>query len=1746
MLNIPGLEKIELLYDYDHFLLYRATHKATGRIYCCKLLKKQLFPLGAEKQLKHELEISTAIRSTYTLEPCELITDCDPPALLLEDVDGTSLINNTNLTGYTQKKLTGVALQITQALDDIHSAGVVLGNLDPNCIFYNPMTGQLKIVDLGAAFMQPLSRHKTRLPRLSGSVLPYISPEQTGRLTHGIDHRSDFYSLGICLYQLFTGTLPIKASDPAEYFHLHIAKDPSPPHLVNRAIPRMISRIIMRLMEKTPDSRYQSCRGILHDLKSCLSSLVKYGNIAEFPLGEHDISDVFSISAKLYGRDREVAAILKAFEEVQKGPSRMLLVAGKSGIGKSSLADSLRQPVVSKHGFFLSGKFDQTPSDIPYMPVIKAFQGLISQILAGGDTIVQQWRKRILRAVGNRGRIIADVIPEIGFIIGPQPVVPRLSPQENENRFSTTLSDFIHCCSSRQTPLVLFLDDMQWADTATLKLIEHLLTHQKNTGTLILGAYRSDEVEDSHPLHLCISRIQQSGGILPFIELPPLSPEDVTNLLADSLTEVKEDLAVLARICREKTNGNPFFLRQFLHGAHLAGAIYFDRENGRWRWHEQAVAGMSITDNLLQLQAKRLHELTAGTLKILKYAACLGNNFDPVTLAAVCREPYEYVLECLDNLGEIIIESEVLPVHLRDQLASGNHQISYKFAHDQLHRLACELLSGDEKIQVHYSIGRELKKLYQHLGGFSEIFDIAGHLNIGAAVIESPGELRELAQLNLKAGRKALASAASLSAYNYLQSGLKLLPADCWEHDYQLSHALHVETAEAAYQSGTYDHAEKLFHDIVEHSNTLLDQAKAYSIHIRSLKAQNMAMEAILSGLEILEKFGVRLPARPGKLRVLAAFLATKIRLARYSSADILHLPVLDDAHIEAVMNFLFDMGTAAYYASPTLVPIIGATTIRLSLKHGNCSYSAIMGYATHGFLECGLPFGSIDRGYELGRLSLDLHNRDDGKHTSPQTQYLVTNLLRHWKEHINDTIPAMLQAHAASLERGDFEVAANALYSCGYRYFFSGLPLPATYEKMTLFLDIIERLGHRIPLYRHLLFLQAVENLRSPGIDRKSFSGRHYQEKIMVPQHQRSQDRTSLFLFFFLKLHHAVVLQQKDQAPSHMDAAQQYLSSVTASLFVPLFTFLSALTLIDIYPDASSAQRLKMRLRLFKYMGNLRRWATHSPHNFRHKYLLIKAEMACLHNNPGQAASSFNAALQIAADNGYIQDIALIHERYGQYYLRQNWEHLATPHLRKAWELYHRWGALAKTVEMERRYAMVDFSRTPEASSAGDQHPLAEPDAGHAAVSPYDAAAIIKATRTLTEMIFEEDFLKKLMEIMIEIAGAQKGVLLFPKGSSWEGRLQGHLTDNGIQVKPLVQRRRHKIYSANIVRYVARTMENVVLNNASGEGLFTRDGYVVRYRPQSILCTPVIHHGRISCIVYLENNIASGAFPPERQEIIHLLGSHAAISLKNSNLYNELEAMVERLHQEIGKHKATQLQLLQAEKQAALGRLSASIAHEFGNPLTGIQYLFKDIVDRFELSEDDRKLIEIGLEESRRMKSLIQDMQQLNMPSSGKKTIFNPHKTLENILLFQKNNLSSNNISVVRKYGKNVGKIHAVEDQITQVLVNITLNAVDAMKENGGTLTILTGEDDGSLNIVIMDTGKGIAEVDQENIFEPFFSTKPCVEGTGLGLPVSYSIIKEHGGDISFVSSPGKGTQFHIRLPLKQQVMTPHLVTPN
>ncbi len=1725
MQDIPGLENIEVIADTEHHLIYRGIDPLNRTSLLCKALKHQFRNTYLARQLRLEYEIGGSINSELTVQMYDWLLIEDAPAFLTEDFDGNPLSQVAGFKFFSFEKYLKIAILITSALRDMHQKGVAFCNLTPHHILYNPMTRRLKLTDFSQAIFLPTTNPQNLQP-LPLITLPYISPEQTGRLNRNIDHRTDFYSLGVCLYQIFTGTLPFSANSYTEYIYLHIAKEAAPAHEINREIPKMVSRIIQKLMDKSVENRYQSCKGVLYDLNLCLKSLSTSSTIKDFTLGKKDISEFFRVPEKLYGRDQETSLILNELNLIYSGESKLLLVTGPSGIGKTSLVNGLRKPVVKQHGYFITGKFDQAPSDLPYFPIITAFQEFITQVIAEGDNSVNSLRKRLKEGLGRRGRFITNVIPELEFIIGKQPELEDYSPEEQQSRFNTALSLFIQSCTTKNAPLVIFLDDMQWADSGTLKFLEHFLITYRTSGIIFVGTYRDDAVDDSHPLQLMISRISQAGKKVPLLPLPPLREDYIQRLIADTLFESRDNVSLLAQICHEKTDGNPFFIKQFLLAAHFDKHITHDPVLGKWLWNENAIAAMETTENLLPLQEKKLQTFNKNTLKILKFASCLGNSFTLQTLAKVCHENEDSVLRSLDKLSDIIIG-----VHAVTPLAPSATKLNsplavYKFAHDRLQRATYSLLSSQEIKEFHYQIGVQLKSEGDEHSQYPRVFDITGHLNIGADQIKSAEERLELARMNLEAGIQALSSSANFSAQNYLQAGINLLPQDSWQNEYQLTLALHTRAAEAAYLCSNYERSEELFDTINSHSKTLLDKAYAYSIQIRSLKARNMSTQAVETGLKILRQFGVRLPRQPGKIRALLTFLRIKYLLSYKRNQDILSLPHLDNPKISAIMTLLADLGTAIYYTTPFLLPSIAAKVIKLSLKHGNCNESTSMGYLAYGFLECASPFGSIDAGYNYGKISLKLLENLDGIY--PQTPYLVNNLINHWKEPLSKTISAMERVYTDCLEVGDFEIASSSLYSCTYRYFFNGENLASLQEKTTHYRDNMERLGHVIPLYRYLLFQQLIDNLKSATNDVSQLSGSHYSEEKYLPLHAEAKDQTTLFLVYFVRLVQNYTFNNYRKAFDDIQLARQYEDSVTSSFFVSIFTFYTALTYIATLRKNKKSYSSILGRKVSRLVKKLRNWANHCPSSFLDKYYLVMAEIHRDRNHPDEALHYYDLAMTEAENNGFIQDLALAHELLAAHLFELDRQHSAALHLKKAKQYYEEWGADNKVKQIVSRFSDV-FSKKDPTVKIGNK--LLPTQTAKTIASDIDVESMIKATRLLTGTIVEEDLLKNLMVTMMESAGAQKGFLLFKKRGGWEVQLQGNLEEDGVSITSEHQPS-HNTFSLNIVNYVARTKESVVLGNANAEGLFTQDDYVRQNSPKSILCLPLIHQDNISCIIYLENNITYEAFSRERQDVLHMLGSHAAISLKNSSLYGELEETIQKLHLEIKKRKDTQLQLLHAEKLTALGRLSASIAHEFGNPLIGIQYLLQDILSRFSLSLEDEKLVYIGVEECERMKMLIRDMQQLNRPSSGKMKLFDPHKAIENVLLFQKKNLSSHGINVVREYCNDFTFIHAVEDQITQVLVNLTLNAVDAMAEKGGILTVVTNQDAENMDIIIKDTGNGIGEENQKNIFEPFFSTKPDVEGTGLGLPVSYSIVKNHGGEITFSSTPRMGSTFHIRLP--------------
>lgn len=1708
----------------DNHIIYRGIQSSTALPVLCKTLKKK-GKSSLLQQFHNEYQLWRKAESDGIVNVLEWVTLDGTPAFFIEEFEGQPIDKLPDPEKRSLETHIRIAIQVITILGDIHRKNIVFGNLTPQSILYDPLIRKVKITDFTRAQSLPVSNIQQAVP-ISLDLLPYISPEHTGRTNRNIDHRSDFYSLGVCLYQLFTGVLPFTAIDPVEYIHHHVASNPPPAHEVNEGVPKMISRFIHKLMDKSADNRYQSCSGALHDIQLCLRRLQDAGGIALFPLGQMDICEVFKLPDKLYGREKEITIILDNLKTIFSGENKIMLISGVSGIGKSSLINSLNSPVARQKGYFLFGKFDQAPSEIPYYPIITALRDFLNQTLAEGEKRVEQLKNRILNSIGSRGSLITNVVPEAEYIIGQQPQLPPLPPKENERRFSTALSSFIHACSPPPAPLVLFLDDMQWADSGTLSFVEKYLLRYPSSGIFILGTYRSNEVTDSHPLLFTITKLKQSGKSLPILHLNPLSKESIQELLADTFFSPRDKVENLAAICLKKTDGNPFFLRQFLTNAHRQGNITYNKSKLSWQWLENNIAEMEVTENILSLQEMQLNTLDTESLNILKFAACLGNRFDLETLMLVSGGGKEETVKALERVSGIITGTNK-PLAVRGASPAPPLSPAYKFSHDRLQRAAYSLLSSSEIKELHYIIGTRLKRGEADSMRFTRIFDITGHLNIGSDLITDREERIELAALNYSAGQKALSSAASHSASNYFQAGLRLLPPDSWGSEYELTYGLNSYGAEAAYMSKQYQLTEDLFAEAVEMCSSLLDEARLYSIKIRALKAQNRSSEAVECGLDILAKFSIKFPGNPGKLQALRAFLQTRKLLSGYTPSYILDLPPLKDAKISAVLSILYDIGTATYYTNPSLLPWISFKAIELSLQHGIHAEAVVMGYLTYGFLECGLPIGSIETGYQYGKVSLRLFERDT-ESAYPQIPYLVNNLIIHWKEHVSNTIDAMEKAYVECMEAGDFEIASNSLYSSTYRHLISGTDLNFIRQQGETFGETMVSLGHLIPHTRHRIFQQLIENLTSTEKDPETWFGEYYLEKDPAFIHLEAEDKTTLFLLFFAKIVHNFTFNNYRSALQDVENGQKYLANVTSSLFVPVFTFYSALTYLRTADFFPLSKRITVRGKVNLLTRKLKRWAAHCPDNFLHKYYIVAAEKERVFGRGAKTLHFLNKAVVEAKTSKYLQDQALAHELAASYLKEQGCPELAIIHRQEARRCYLSWGAKAKVKQLD--------SGAEEIAPQLDSPPTQSEKPANLTVEPsienIDVNAMIKATKLMTGSIREGELLRNILKTLLENTGAQKGFLLFKSADEWTVMLSGKLEESGINLKVPPPHSAWQNLSRNIVHYVARTGESVVLGKASSEGLFTQDVYVKRNKPISIMCLPLVHQEKTSSIVYLENNLAPEAFSPQRQEIIHTLCSQAAISLKNSSLYGELETTVEKLQLEIKKRKETQLQLLHAEKLGALGRLSASIAHEFGNPLIGIQYLLQDILARFSLSLEDEKLIEVGVEECHRMKMLIRDMQQLNRPSSGRKNPFDPHKAIENVLLFQKNNLTNLGIKVIRRFADNIKPIMAVEDQITQVLVNITLNAVDAMTDKGGSLTISTSQDSEYLDILIRDTGTGIDESNQKNIFEPFFSTKPNVDGTGLGLPVSYSIIKNHDGDLTFSSRPGEGTTFHIKLP--------------
>ena len=1312
-------------------------------------------------------------------------------------------------------------------------------------------------------------------------------------MNRALDYRTDLYSLGVTYYELLTGLLPFTATNAMELVHCHLAKPPAPVCEVNPNVPPIVSDIVMKLLAKNAEDRYQSAFGVKADLEKCLALSKKvFGNklfSAHFQLAQNDFSGKLQIPEKLYGRENEINTLLQAFERVSEGTTEMMLIAGYSGVGKTALVHEVHKPMTEKRGYFVAGKFDQLQKNIPYFAMTQAFNEFCRYLLMESAETLANWQRQILAAVGKNGQIIIDVIPDLELVIGTQPAVAKVGATEAQNRFLMFFLNFIKVLSNKEHPFILFIDDLQWADSASLGLLKSILLDDEIKHLFIIGAYRDNEVESSsHPLMMAVDKLEKANAIINTIYLSNLLFNDINHLLQDSLTCETRWSQPLADLIDQKTQGNAFFTHQFLQTLYDEALLHFDFEQHQWRWDVEQITAKNITDNVVELMANKIDKLPSKT--VLQFAACIGNQFDLSILAIISEQCQNNTLEVL---RPALIEGLISPTNENYQhLDTAYSQFQFKFLHDRVQQAAYAMIDDEQKQAVHLQIGRLLLKNTPADALEDNVFDIVGQFNHSLELLNKTERL-EIATINLMAGNKAKAAAAYQPALSYFNIGRDLLTAETWQQHYELMLTLTVESAEAAYLNGDFELMETLAQTVLEQAQNGLDKVAVYQVKIAAYQAQNQLLNALNTGLEILKPLGISFPEAPTQADFMSALQETQAILTDQPIHELIDLPYMTDQQQLAAVQILSSIFSASYQAAPALMPLLVFKQVTLSVQYGNTPESAFA-YANYGLIRCAIV-ADIDNGYQFGLLALQLLDKFNAKELKARTYVIMNNLVRHWKEHVKESLPPLLDGYQTGLDTGDLEWAAWCIVVHYYHAYLIGRELPTLDREMAHYNDIIAKRKQQTPLHWQQMYRQAVLNwLGYASASPTELIGESYNEAEMLPLHLEANDRTMLSHFYVNKIILCYFFGEEAKAVEYANAAENYLDSAVGLLVMPYFYFYDSLARLAIYREQPNAEIIE---KVSANQEKIAHWAKHAPMNYQHKYDLVEAEKARVLGQLLEAESGYEKAIAGANNHEYLNEEALAYELAAQFYLGRSLEKIAQTYLREAYYRYQQWGALAKVADLDAKYPqwlMTRQSTMPESTIKSATLMAAASVSTRLQTSTrLDLDSVTKAAQTLAGEIVLSKLLEKMMHTVIENAGAERGLLILDQQGQWLIEAQGTFYVDQVTVLqslPIENR-----LPLTIVNYVVRTCEPVVLINAMQEGIYTEDNYIRQHQLKSVLCSPILHQGKLIGLLYLENNLIEGAFTPARLNLLEMLSSQTAISLENALLYRTLEQKVEQ-----------------------------------------------------------------------------------------------------------------------------------------------------------------------------------------------------------------------------------------------------------
>jgi PAS domain S-box-containing protein len=1417
------------------------------------------------KRLEHEYALKAELDVAWAARPVALSRYNDRTALVLEDPGGEPL---DRLLGRPLEisEFLRTAIPLASALRCVHERGLVHKDIKPANVLVDMASGGVWLTGFGIASRLPRERQSPEPPEVIAGTLAYMAPEQTGRMNRSIDSRSDLYSLGVTLYQMLTGALPFTASDPIEWVHCHIARRPAPPGERIKTIPATVSRILMKLLAKAAEDRYQSAAGLGSDLRRCLAAWEAERRIDDFPLGEHDAPDRLFIPEKLYGRERELEILLASFDRIVKGGApELVLVSGYSGIGKSSVVNELHKALVPPRGLFASGKFDQYKRDIPYSTLVQAFQSLMRPLLGKSDAELAIWRGAFQEALDPNARLMTDLIPELKLIIGDQPPVPELAPQQAQNRFQLVFRRLIGVFARPEHPLALFLDDLQWLDAATLDLLDDLLTRSDLQHLMLIGAYRDNEVDAAHPLAHKIEAMKNARGKIEAITLAPLTPEHLGDLIADALRRESERAAPLAQLVHQKTSGNPFFVIQFLYALAEERLLRFDHDAACWSWDLDRIHAKRYTDNVVDLMVGKLNRLPTETQNALQHLACLGNVAATAMLSTV-----------LDTAEEQA-HATLWPA-VRQELVE-RLEGSYKFIHDRVQEAAYSLIPEALRAEAHLRIGRLLAAQTPPEKREEAIFDIVNQLNRGAALVTQQDERDQLAELNLMAGKRAKASTAYASALAYLIAGSTLLGEELWERRRELIFALELNRAECEFLTGQLSTADERLAALSNRATTTIELAIVACLHIDVCMTLYQSSRAVAVCLNYLRHIGIEWSPHPKEEEVRREYERIWSLLGGRTIEELIDLPLMQDPASLATVDVLSKVAPTAFHTDANLAVLTICKAVSLSLERGNCGASCYA-YVIFGRIA-GPSFDDYKAGFRFGQLGFDLVERRGLRHLEARTYHCFANFVLPWMKHVRACGDLMRRAFEAANRIGDLTYAAYTRNHLNSALLFAGEQLLEVQGVAEHGLAFAEKARFSLVIDFITPQLALTRMLRGLALKFGCFDDGQFDELRI--EHRLSSNSVLAIAacwYWIRKLQARYIAGDYATAMDAASKAQRLLWTSIRYFEEAEYHFYGALVQAVYCDSAPAGQRQQHLDALAAHHKKLQVWAEHCPENFENRAALVGAEIARIEGREPDAMRLYEQAIRSARTNGFIHNEALANELAARFYAARGFEQIAQLYLRNARHCYLCWGASGKVRQLDGIYPHLQ-EKEPVSSATGSIE---------APVEHFDLTTVLKVSQAVSGEIVLEKLIELLLTIAIEHAGAERGLLILLRGDKL--RIVAEATTGhgrvGVAVREVAVT--PSDLPGSMLHYVIRTRNSVVLDDALVSNLYSEDEHVRQKRPRSVLCLPIVRQAELVGVLYLENNLTPHAFPSSRVKVLELLSAQAAISLENATLYSDLQ----------------------------------------------------------------------------------------------------------------------------------------------------------------------------------------------------------------------------------------------------------------